>query len=337
MRSIMNSNTRNGGTAARQAAADKLVSNFAKLDRKLDAREAKRKAKKKKPLPRVVLRLRNIEKFMADLYGSILPEEDEGALVDLSVLVATAKAAGKPAINFIRKWAPRMRQDEAERFVAEVDINLAFLDADAIAKRMGVNFASKERLKVRTIGAYDVPKAERKRIYRQRYEAKRKQAAAEKKPAMSKREQAVLKMVGVMASMGDVAEKAKRHPLFRGREDIPRQVRRIVEKLEKSGHFGSRLEPRDRGGTERYIWNEAIAKAKENAAAQAHPENVRRGTPIFIGSNRRTKSLVRTPKERYENSGGVKWGPVDEAEPWPASLELRRPHQPESDLERRAS
>ena len=86
----MNSNTRNGGTAARQAAADKLVSNFAKLDRKLDAREAKRKAKKKKPLPRVVLRLRNIEKFMADLYGSILPEEDEGALVDLSVLVATA-------------------------------------------------------------------------------------------------------------------------------------------------------------------------------------------------------------------------------------------------------
>ena len=77
-----------------------------------------------------------------------------------------------------------MPRDEAERFVADVDINLAFLDADAIAKRMGVNFATKKRLKVRTIGAYDVAKAEPKKIYRQRYEAEHKQAAAEKRPAL---------------------------------------------------------------------------------------------------------------------------------------------------------
>jgi hypothetical protein len=334
----MNSRPYNSGSAARKATADKLVADFAKMDRQFDAREAKRKKKQKKPpIPFAALRLRNIEKFMADLYGSVLPVGDDGAMVDLSILIATVKVARKPAINFMRKWVPRMPQDEAERFVAEVDVNLAFLDADAIAKRMGVNFSTKERLKVRTIGAYDVPKAERKKIYRQRYEAKRKQAA-EKKPALSKRERAVIKMVGVMMNMGDVAEKAKRHPLFRGREDIPRQVRRIVEKLEKSGHFGSRLEPRDRGGTERFVWNEAIAK--ENAAAEAHPKNVRRGTPIFIGSNRRTKSCVRTPKERCDTiySGDVKWDQVDNpAEPAPPPLELRRRYKPESELEGMAS
>jgi hypothetical protein len=331
----MNCKLNNVSRVARQATADKLVADFARLDRQLDAREAKRKKQKKPPIPFAALRLRNIEKCMSDLYGSVLPEEDDGAMVDLSILIATVKVARKPAINFMRKWAPRMPQDVAERFIADVDINLAFLDADEIAKRMGVSFSTKERLKTRTIGAYDVPKAERKKIYRQRYEAKRKQAAAEKKPALSKRELAVLKMVGVMASMGDVAEKAKRHPLFRGREDIPRQVRRIVDQLEKSGRCGSRLEPRDRGGTERFIWNEAIAKAKENATAEAHPENVRRGTPIFIGSNRRTKSCVRTPKERCENSGGVKWDLMDSpVEPAPPPLELRRRYKP-SELERR--
>jgi hypothetical protein len=142
-------------------------------------------------------------------------------------------------------------------------------------------------------------------------------------------------MVGVMARISDVTKKAQRHPLFRGREDIPRQVRRIIQKLEQSGYCGSRLEPQDRGGTERFIWNEVIAKAKETAAAQAHPENVRRGTPILIGSNRRTKSCVRTP------FGGMKAGlregsdlVDDPVKPAPASPGgLRRRYQPEAEME----
>jgi hypothetical protein len=331
----MNCKSDNVSRVARQATADKLVADFAKMDSKLDAREAKRKRQKKPPIPYAMLRLRNIENVMTDLYGSVLPEGDDGAMVDLSILIATVKVARKPAINFMRKWAPRMPQDVAERFIADVDINLAFLDADALAKRMGVNFATKERLRVRTIGAYDVPKAEREKIYRQRYEANRKQAAAEKKPALSKRELAVLKMVGVMASMGDVAQKAKRHRLFRNLENVPLEVRRIVSRLVKCGHFGQRLEPRDRGGKEWFVWNEQIAKAKENAAAQAHPENAPRQTPIFVGSNRSAESCVRTPKERCENSGGVKWNPMDDLEHAPFAGAAGR-YKP-SELERIAS
>jgi hypothetical protein len=290
-----------------------LVAAFAKMDRQLDAREAKGKKRKRAPIPFAVLRLRNIEKVMSDLYGSVLPEGDDGAMVDLEILIATVIAAGKPPMNFMRKWVPPwMSQDDAERFVARVNPDLAYLDADGIAKRMGVGFATKERPKTRTIGSYDVPKAERDKIYRQRYEANRKQAAAEKKPALSEREKAILKMVGVMAGMSDVANKAKRHPLFRGREDIARQVRRIVQKLEESGHCGSRLEPQHRGGTERFIWNEAISKAKETAAAQAHPENVRRGTPIFYRLKRPDK-ILRTYSEgdgskfRRREVGSDRW------------------------------
>src|SRR5437588_10823455 len=98
--------------------ADKLVADFAKMDRKLDAREAKSKKRRRgAPIPFPVLRLRDIERVMSDLYGSVLPEGDDGAMVDLEILIATAIAAGKSPMDFMRKWvSPWMSQDDAERF-----------------------------------------------------------------------------------------------------------------------------------------------------------------------------------------------------------------------------
>jgi hypothetical protein len=56
-----------------QSTADKLVADFAKTDRQLDAREANRKKRQKtSPIPFPVLRLQDIEKVMSDLYGSVL-------------------------------------------------------------------------------------------------------------------------------------------------------------------------------------------------------------------------------------------------------------------------
>jgi hypothetical protein len=323
-----------------QSTADKLVADFAKMDRQLDAREANRKKRwKRAPIPFPVLRLRNIEKVMSDLYGSVLPEGDDGAMVDLEILIATVIAVGKPPMSFMRKWvSPWMSQDDAERFAGGVNLDLAYLNADELATRMGVNFVTKDRLKTRTIGAYDVPKAERAKIYRQRAKEKRKQDAAAKKAVRSKRELVVLKMVGHMLDMGELVAKAKRHQLFRGREDVPRQVRRIVEKLEKSGLLESRLEPQHRGGYKRFIWNEAFVKAKEMPAAQAPPENVRRQTPVFIGSNHRTKSCVRTPKEIDETGRREVGDQMDGlAQPAPPTPWLRRRFQPEPQPERIAS
>jgi hypothetical protein len=110
-----------------QSTADKLIADFAEMDRQIDAREANRKKRRKRAqIPFPELRLRNIEKVMSDLYGSVLPEGDDGAMVDLEILIATVIAAGKSPMSFMRKWVSLwMSQDDAERFVGGVPLKNA--------------------------------------------------------------------------------------------------------------------------------------------------------------------------------------------------------------------
>jgi hypothetical protein len=105
-----------------------------------------------------------------------------------------------------------------------------------------------------------------------------------------------------MTNMGNVAKKAARSPLFRDLGNVPLEVRRIVTRLVKSGHVGRRLEPREGGGTEYYLWNERIAKAREMAKRQVHLENASRQTPIFIGSNRGADLCVSVPGDQIDDA-----------------------------------
>ena len=331
----MNSNSYNSGSAARK---DDLVEAFAKLDRKLDSKKKRRFA----PIgsQQSLQRLREIERTLSWSCGSILPDDDAGN-DDLRIVVAAAKAAGKPAIDYVRKWAPWMSAIDANQLCVDVNVREAYLKADEIAARMGVTYAVRQHLHLRSIGSIDVDKAERERLRRQRYADKRRAKAAEKppNPAHSPREKALIKMVGAGRNMGDLSKRAARSALFRDLQNIPLEVRRVVARLVKAGHLGQRLEPRDRGGKEFYVWNEHMAQAAESAANRAKVKNAPRETPIFIGSNRGAFACVNSSEGAVEKQdrGGVKWDHVDEAEPWPASLELRRPHQPESELERMAS
>lgn len=237
-------------------------------------------------------------------YGAILPDDDAGH-DDLHVLLSVCKACGMGwdrVTGVVRKWAPWMKPTDAKRAYADASLAMAYLDADTMAKRLGVTWAERCSLNLRTIGAIDVLKAEREKMRRVKAEAKRKRVRAEKPKPLAPREQAILHMVGPMISMGDLARKAARHHSFDGCQDTPRQVRRIVDKLVQAGHLGRRLEPCHRGGHEWFLWREqpeqcetAKPKTKETIVPQADSENVRRQTPIFIGSNRRTKSCVNIP------------------------------------------
>jgi hypothetical protein len=269
--------------------SDDLIDAFSKHDRRLD----------KKPRHfaqigscRSRQRLREIERVLSWHYGPILPDDDAGR-DDLHVLLSVCKAVGHGwdnAAGFIRKWGPWMSEADAKRAYTDANLATAYLNADAMAKRLGVTWAERQSRHLRTIGAIDLPKAEREKMRRAKHDAKRKQAKV--KPAELKpREKAIMRMVGNMIGMGDLARKAARHRLFHGREDTPRQVRRIVDKLVQAGHLGKRLEPRrERGGSEWFIWRES--KTKETPAPQPLPESVRCKTSIFIGSNHRTKSCV---------------------------------------------
>jgi hypothetical protein len=326
----------NSGSAARK---DNLVEAFARLDRKLDS---KKKRRRFAPIGcRASLqRLREIERFLSHSYGSILPDDDAGN-DDLRIVVAAAKAAGKPAIDFVRKWAPWMSATDANRLCVDVNVHEAYLKADEIAAKLGVVYADRQHLHLRSIGSIDVNKAGRERLRRERYNTKRRgMAAAEKppKPVLTPREKALIKMVSAGRNMGDLSKRAARSPLFRNLENVALQVRRIVARMVKAGHLGQRLEPRDRGGKEFYVWNEHIAQAAEGASRRAKAENAPRQTPIFIGSNRGASACVNSSEGAMEKRGGVKWDLMDgPVEPAPPSLELRRRYQPESELERMAS
>ena len=136
--------------------------------------------------------------------------------------------------------------------VINADLATAYFDADPMADRLGITYAVRQRLRLRTIGSTDLRKGGRENRRRRRWNTKRKKVKADQAdPEAARRSHH--QNGRRRHNMGDLARKASRHRLFRDLDDAPRQVRRIVDKLEKSGDLGTRLEPRERGGSERYI------------------------------------------------------------------------------------
>src|SRR5579883_102051 len=259
---------------SQETSGKKLIAAFARLDRRSDRR---RKPRRFLPIGNSfsIVRLREVERFLTWRYGCTLHDDDAGR-DDLQLLLACAKLAGKPVIDYCRKWAPWMTPSQMGRAITRASVYEATVKADVITTRLGVTYTVRQSLRMRTIGAIDVNKAGRDRMRRGRAEAKRQARAAAQREAkariLSPREKVILKMVGTGIRMGDLARKAERHRLFQGREDTPRQVRRIVNKLEKAGHVGSHLERSGRGGKERYVRRDS----REVPCFPANPEVVRR-------------------------------------------------------------
>jgi hypothetical protein len=281
----------------RQAAADKLVESLTARDRKLDRKKKRRFAPTGDS--RSLQYLREIERVLSRRYGSVLPDDDAGH-DDLRMVVAAAKAAGKDPAGHVRKLAPWMQATEANRLCVDVDFREAYISADERAARLGVTYAVRQILHLREIGSTDVDKAGRERLRRQRYDDERRAKAAEKppKPILSDREKAIVKMVGTGQGMGDLARRAGRSAPFRDLANVPLEVRRVVARLVESGELGQRLEPRERGGKEYYIWNERIAKAAEAQQNPEQVENAPRETPVFKGSNRGAFACVIPPEAK---------------------------------------
>jgi hypothetical protein len=259
----VNATSNEDSFAQRQAEAEDLARRLAKADRKLDARAAKRKKKKRFPGGRELVRFFEMRRYIWDRYDGVLPDDAAGH-DDLQILLSCAMAAGKSPMAQIKRFASWLDADDAQRACNNVDPGLAFMKADVMAARLGVTYATHQRLRFRTIGAIDVPATERKRRRRQRDNVERKAARAAKRAKLTKRERAIIRMVRDMCGMADLCRKAERSPLFRDLENVPLQVRRIVKKLVDAGRLGWRLEPRrgERRQREYYVWDEHKAKAR---------------------------------------------------------------------------
>src|SRR5437588_2382137 len=118
-----------------------------------------------------LIRLRELERLFKHRYGRFLPDDDAG--MDDFVVAAhhIAFLRGEVTDHIVawaRAWAPWVRQHEAERLAARVAAEPRKFTADALAWRLRLSMTERTTLKITTIGAFDMSKAERDAIQKAR-------------------------------------------------------------------------------------------------------------------------------------------------------------------------
>ncbi|MBX4906919.1 MULTISPECIES: hypothetical protein [Rhizobium] len=118
-------------------------------------------------------RMREIEKLIRHRHGDIVPEADD-AFIYVEVIAGLAFVEfGEDFVEVVLGWAARWLP-WAEKAAIEVIIyertKLRFspLTADALGHALHQSFAERSALDIRTIGAFDVPKAKRARLQKEK-------------------------------------------------------------------------------------------------------------------------------------------------------------------------
>lgn len=164
---------------------DAKQAKLAEIDRRYKRR------KKRPPPPLVGLRIRDLNRLLTARYGEVLPDDDAGR-DDVEVIVhhLAQYATGHPARR-INEWC-RLRAPWLS--IAELDaLTIAAVTkpkrwrADKLAWRMRLTEQDRKALKITTIGAIDLGKAERTKRRRER-ERNRKMAKRRAKGMKSRAE-----------------------------------------------------------------------------------------------------------------------------------------------------
>jgi hypothetical protein len=140
----------------------------------IDRRYRRDRAKRQRPRPDVPLaaiRIAELRRLYRSRWGPTLPDDDAGrddALVMAHHLARRHGDAQHHIEMYLQVNAPWMDKIEAESLVATVLVNPIRFRADTLAERMNLTWKERERLGIKTIGAVDVPKAERERRRHQR-------------------------------------------------------------------------------------------------------------------------------------------------------------------------
>ncbi|MCK1640338.1 hypothetical protein IVA95_22695 [Bradyrhizobium sp. 157] len=128
-----------------------------------------------------LIRLRELERLFKHRYGRFLPDDDAG--MDDLVIAAhhIAYLRGEVIAHIVawaRAWVPWLPPYEAERLAKWVAEEPRKWKADALAWRLRLSMAERTALKITTIGAFDMNRAEREADRkRKRREAERARRA----------------------------------------------------------------------------------------------------------------------------------------------------------------
>jgi hypothetical protein len=123
----------------------------------------------------VAFRIRDLQKLFADRYGTAMPDDD-AARDDLMVLLHHVAHLGdsRALRAYAARWCPWLSYGEFAAIIAEIEYRPLRWRADSLARRIGLDDATRTRLRITTIGATDCAKAQRTK------RAKRKDAAYQK-------------------------------------------------------------------------------------------------------------------------------------------------------------
>lgn len=118
-----------------------------------------------------LIRLRELERLFRHRYGRFLPDDDAG--IDDLIVAAhhIAFLRGEVIAHIVawaRAWAPWLPSHEAERLAKRVAAEPRKWTADALAWRLRLSMTERTALKITTIGAFDMSKAERVAIQKER-------------------------------------------------------------------------------------------------------------------------------------------------------------------------
>jgi hypothetical protein len=139
---------------------------------------------KRRGSPKMFVRIKELERVFIDLHGMQLPDNSAGR--DCVFLMANHLAhrdePERRIANWAHGWAPWMSADEVGALIERVMRRPYKWTADKLAMRLGIDFANRTRLKLRTIGATDCKKYKRISLRRKnatlRARAKRARAGA---------------------------------------------------------------------------------------------------------------------------------------------------------------
>jgi hypothetical protein len=147
-------------------------------------RRYKRDRAEGEPVSIAALRIAELRRLYRARYGTVLPDDD-GGRDDAAIMchhLAKRPEAERRIAAWLGLWCPWMPPDEVAALIQKVLARPLRWRADKLAKRLGLNAAERARLKIVTIGACDLLKAERtarrKAKARQRDEVRRRTAGA---------------------------------------------------------------------------------------------------------------------------------------------------------------
>jgi hypothetical protein len=132
--------------------------------------------RRKRGSPKKNVRIRELERVFADRYGAVLPDDDSG-LDDIFTMahhLAHLDAPDRRISAWVRRWAPWHGDDKTAALIEAVLRKPLKWTADRLAQRLGLDYATRTRLAITTIGAVDCKKAKRVKLRRKRDAARQK-------------------------------------------------------------------------------------------------------------------------------------------------------------------